>query len=723
MATDMLYTFQSGTAVLAFELDGGVCHFLGLSTGETPQLSERGRAAAPFQVTTWGQPYGGSTAFTTQQTLGSTNSQFLGKIEEENRLTLNFRDALNGLAIAVVYERDGKTSAFRTYTKATNSTDSEVVITQLSSASVHGMMSDAVLRTLDHERLFVHLCKNAWEGEGQWTRARLRDHGIYYATTHTNPTAIHLSNIGSMSTSKLLPLLLLEDTKANDTFFFQLETPSSWYIECGWRNLHEEPSGSLYVILDAANERYLGFARTLKPGETYVTETAAIGAVKGGFSEAARELTRYRRSFIYPAPAWPGEVPVFFNDYMNCLWGNPTLENTLPLVDKASEIGAECYVIDAGWFGERARSWSSGLGDWLPSPDRFGDGGLQSVLDYIGKKGLRPGIWLEMEVASGTSAFAAQASEDCFLHRHGKRICDSGRFFLDYRCAAVRKHLLDVVTRLYGMGVRFIKNDYNSCIGQGDDSLGNAACGMQDHLRAFCAFIDDLRRRFPDLILENCSSGAMREDNEMLKHFHLQSVSDVEDYDLMPSVLQGSLLQVLPEQLGVWAYPLSLRFSDRENPGMLMAPETRALLADGENTVFNLVSGMCGSMYLSGRIDAADDFNTQLLREGLACYKGLRSFIRTATPAFPNGLTHIADRHSFVTVMLEAEARALLYVWRLDTEADTLRIPLSRQQQSLTARKLFPTRPELPYDVCREGTDLVVHLPRRYSGRLIELGR
>ena len=46
-------------------------------------------------------------------------------------------------------------------------------------------------------------------------------------------------------------------------------------------------------------------------------------------------------------------LPVIFNDYMNCLFGDPTTEKELPLIDAAAECGCEYYVIDAGWYAPR----------------------------------------------------------------------------------------------------------------------------------------------------------------------------------------------------------------------------------------------------------------------------------------------------------------------------------------------------------------------------------
>lgn len=63
----------------------------------------------------------------------------------------------------------------------------------------------------------------------------------------------------------------------------------------------------------------------LKPGASFTTIPAAFGVVKGGISEATAALTRYRRAIRRPNTD-DVKLNVVFNDYMNCLMGDPTDE-------------------------------------------------------------------------------------------------------------------------------------------------------------------------------------------------------------------------------------------------------------------------------------------------------------------------------------------------------------------------------------------------------------
>src|SRR6185437_7910480 len=83
-----------------------------------------------------------------------------------------------------------------------------------------------------------------------------------------------------------------------------------------------------------------------------------------------------------------------FNDYMNCLWGDPTEAKELPLIASAAKVGCEYFVIDAGWYAEANEDWSQTIGAWEPPATRW-PRGLKFVLDQVRQAGMVPGLWLE----------------------------------------------------------------------------------------------------------------------------------------------------------------------------------------------------------------------------------------------------------------------------------------------------------------------------------------
>lgn len=649
-------------------------------------------------------------------------------IEHENGFELRYLHPEHEISVSVHYEWTAGASVYRQRVSVTNVGNAPVALDHVSSLFAQGLAAEGIRDYHDPAKIRVHYCIQTWEGEGQWRSAGLEELGLYPVAVHPDFAAIHFSSVGTWSTGRFVPMIVIEDMECGQAWFGQIETSSHWHMEIGRRSQGStNPVGGLYVQFDGASERHGGWWRNLAPGETFHAPTAAFGCAKGGFEEAVRELTNYRRSLLRTLPTPGGQYPVVFNDYMNCLWGNPTEESLVPLIDAAARAGAEVFMIDAGWFGARVSNWGQGLGDWQPSKDRFGTDGVEGILALIRSKGMLPGLWLEIEVC-GEEAELFKKPDDWFLLRSGKRIGASDRVYLDYRNPDVRAYVHGVIDRLSAMGVAFIKNDYNQCISTGvDEPNGSEAAGLLDYVQAFYAFMAEVRARHPHIIWENCGSGAMRQDYGILPLFDLQSTSDQEIYWKYASIASGSLATLAPEQAGIWAYPMPVLFADREQPELSLARDAQGM-ANGEQTIFNVVNGMLGSLYMSGRIDHADDLNTALIQEGVALFKEIRSFTRRSSAIWPTGMMRIGDRGAFgsVGMLNEAEGRAFIAVWRLDGGDECLTVPLDfLRGRGFAVRQAYPSAAhadkQAAISVNEAGSAMTVRLTERFTARLFEV--
>ena len=610
---------------------------------------------------------------------------------------------------------------FEQTVSVTNEGPELLTLTHVSSAFIGGVALDGKGRLSDYRNVRLHYCIQAWEGEGQWRSVGLEEAGIYNTCLHACKTSFEMSSNGSYSTARRLPLLLVEDPDAEKIWYLQLNASSCWQISAGYMTKPGTRRGSLFMQAGFADSRSSGFECRLQPGESFTAAPAAFGCCRGSLDEAAANLTVYRRLLAAP-PAWQGEMPVFFNDYMNCLWADPTEENSRPLIDRAKEAGFEGYCIDAGWFADRGISWGALLGDWSMESNRFGPNGLKGLIAAIRAKGLIPGVWMEMEVCSPGSQLGKRP-DDWFLCRDGCRCYSGGRWFLDYRNEQVRAYMMERIDRLIETGVGFIKNDYNACVGIGTESeRGSYSMGLIENGRAFRSFVDQVRAKYPTLILEACASGAMREDYDTIPHFHIQSVSDQEDYLKMPSILIGSAMNLLPEQMGIWAFPIPRLFGRSEED---FRQDCLTRWKDGEETVFNMASGMMGCLYVSGRLDRADDRNFALIQEGVALYKEWRPFIRRASPIFPAGMLRFCTGDVWTALGLynREEGKILLTVWRLDCSRDEFRLHMPRYlSKGSVIRQLYPAEGfRVQADVDREKGDIVFRYPSRNTARVFEL--
>ena len=334
---------------------------------------------------------------------------------------------------------------------------------------------------------------------------------------------------------------------------------------------------------------------------------------------------------------------------------------------------------------------------WQPSKTRWGPKGLQAVLEQIRAKGMVPGLWLEIEVA-GINSPLKDKPDSWFFMRHGKRVIDHGRYFLDFRNPGVRAHADEVVNRLvrdYGVG--YIKMDYNvdALVGTETqaDSFGQ---GLLEHQRAYLQWIEGVHSRFPELVLENCGSGGGRMDYAMLSRHQLQSSSDQMDYRKYPSIIAGALAAVLPEQLAVWSYPTA-------NSGP-------------EEASFNMVNAMLARIHQSGSIVALKDESRHQVHEGLRVYKEhIRNHIPKMVPFYPLGLPpSMADTNSPVVVGLRDSKRSFVAVWRLSGPENVRVTMKSGKQVSL----LYPRN--LGIKIESGPATVEIQFPRRFMAAILE---
>ena len=462
--------------------------------------------------------------------------------------------------------------------------------------------------------------------------------------------------------------------------------------------------------------------------------TAALSADDPAFPDkAGAVLTQYRRQIRRPN-ADDHDLPVIFNDYMNCLFGDPTDEKEYPMIDKAAEAGCEYYVIDAGWYADG--EWWENVGEWKESRLRFPEG-LRKVTDYIRSKGMIPGLWLELEVMGIHCPLADKLPDDWFFTRHGRRITDRSRYQLDFSNPEVRAFADSVIDRLvteYGAG--YIKMDYNIEPGIGTTGhFESAGEGLLAHNRAYLSWLAETFRRYPDLVIENCSSGGMRMDYAMLSLYSLQSTSDNEDYRRYPVIAANAPLALTPEQAAVWSYPLAG--------------------GDEEECVFNLVSAILLRIHQSGHLSNLDQRRFDLVSEGIACYKSIRHLIREAVPFWPLGLASYSDKWACLGLHCPPEEGAgesttaaackdtccgaddigrgddLIAVWRCGSDADTIDIPLASfsafanspvsETESVKAEIIFPENLGGTVSCDCKAGKLRVTLPAAYSARLIRV--
>lgn len=535
--------------------------------------------------------------------------------------------------------------------------------------------------------LKLHLPANNWYGEAQWKVHTLPDLGLA-EVNHFSLNRFSLENTGTWSSVGYLPCGMLENTLRGETLFWQTEHQGSWHTEIG------DLSDHLYLHLSGPTENENQWWKSLAPGEAFTSVPVATGLVTGDTGDALAALTEYRRTLLRPC-ADLERLPVIFNDYMNCLSGDPTTEKLFPLIDAAADAGCEVFCIDCGWYDDGP--WWEGVGAWLPSRQRF-PGGIQEPLDHIRAKGMVPGLWLELEVMGTACPLAAELPDECFFMRHGKRVTDHHRYQLDFRHPQVRAHATRVIDRLvdeYGVG--YIKMDYNINAGAGTevaaDSFGD---GLLEHNRSYIRWLESVFAKYPDLVIENCGSGGLRMDYSLLKWHSIQSVSDQTDYRLMSVIAASAASAATPEQCAIWSYPL------RDG--------------DEEEVITNMVNAMLLRIHQSGHLAELTPSRFARVKEGIAVYKTLRQDIPGMTPFWPLGMPSFSS--SWLAFGLRDERHMYLAVWRQNAREDICQIPLPDGCIATDVSCLYPEDTQGKCRLSADNRSLNIFLPRNYMARL-----
>lgn len=576
----------------------------------------------------------------------------------------------------------------RSWTEVKNTGSTPKGLEYVSSFMLTGLSKEGLQAWDVKSRL--HIPHNTWYGEAQWKQYGLPELGLY-PVNDFSMKRISLSSTGTWPTAEYLPMGCYENTERGTSLLWQIEHNGSWHWEIS------DISKQLYLQLSGPSEQESNWWKKLAPGETFLSVPAAVAVVNGSFQEAVGEMTKYRRK-IRRANEDNEKLPVIFNDYMNCLNGDPTTDKLIPLIDAAAEAGCEYFCIDAGWYSDG--EWWDGVGEWFPSKRRF-PGGIKEPLEYIQSKGMIPGLWLELEVMGVKCPLVSRVPDNWFFKRHGKPVIDHGRYQLDFRNPEVIRHANSVIDRLVNdYGVGYIKMDYNINAGVGTetdaDSFGD---GLLQHNRAYLSWLDSIFVRHPSLVIENCGSGGMRMEYSLLSRHSIQSCTDQTDYRKMAAIAAACPTAVTPEQGAIWSYPLKD--------------------GDREEAAFNMVSAMLLRIHQSGHLAEISPDRFSLVKEGIQCYKSIRGDINKGLPFWPIGQPGFSDE--WISLGLNCGKKIYIAVWRLAGKKDCCILPVNcLKDKEAKLNCIYPLKNDSAFEWNPATGCLSVIFPSENTARIFE---
>lgn len=353
------------------------------------------------------------------------------------------------------------------------------------------------------------------------------------------------------SSSLYSPWFALHNTSLGVRYMAQLSYSGNWRMDFERSpGTGATPLRNMGVRASLGTLFDFGGSLALAAGARRQLPEVAFTASAGDLDDAANQLHRYQRAYVFPRTPVNAPPLVQFNSWYP-FQGKMTVDEMKRCADAAAEIGAEAFVLDSGWYNKK--DWSKELGDYEPDKVAFPNG-LEELSKHVRSRGMKFGIWVEIENI-GTESEMYRKHPDWFLSYGGKPVLRGVRSMLNFTRPDVRQWAHSVVDRLVrDYSLNWIKIDYNLDIGDqfdppGADRPGNV---LLDHIEHYYAWLDEVRAKHPDLVIENCSSGGLRFDTGIMAHTHTTWISDVVAPAPSVQLAYGCTMEFAPEACNHW---------------------------------------------------------------------------------------------------------------------------------------------------------------------------
>lgn len=249
---------------------------------------------------------------------------------------------------------------------------------------------------------------------------------------------------------------------------------------------------------------------TLCAGRSITLPTAVLAFSCTGCGTASRNMHRYLRRRVLPhgtecrrtlLNSWEG---VHFDVH----------EATVrQMMERTAALGAELFVLDDGWFGQRDDDTSS-LGDWQANPTKLPQG-LQGLAEHAAACGIDFGIWMEPEMVCPKSNLYTRSPELALTLPGIPPREERHQLVLDVSNPTLQ--LTEPVSRTLREtpGISYVKWDCNRKISDpGSAHLPPALQGNLyfDYITRYYEQMRQLRQEFPDVTFQCCSAGGGRLD-------------------------------------------------------------------------------------------------------------------------------------------------------------------------------------------------------------------
>ena len=406
-----------------------------------------------------------------------------------------------------------------------------------------------------------------------------------------------------------VPFVAINNLQNGRGYAFHIMCDSTWRLRV--RKVYAQTGQRKYVSVELGIDDK-NFNYTLKSGETLELPAILFYEFRNKLDMDAYKLHRYCNE-KYPARSFP----VIYNSWMS-KFDNISFDILSEQLEVAKKIGAEYFVIDAGWFG-KPNVWFESVGDWVECTEDSMRGRMKDFADKVRSLGLKFGLWFEIERAAMTAKSVAEHPEHY--------ITENGQCFVNFGKEDTCEYILGVISeQIEKYGIEFIKFDFNAELTYDSERLS-----FLNYFKGYRKFIKELGERFPSLYLQNCASGGLRMALANLDGFDSFWMSDDHSLYSQLEIFKTTLVRMPPRALEKWMTIRSLApFEPLYGGGV-----TEKILVSGDsgwghmeavNDGFMKAVAVGGPLGISCDLTKLSDKVVETLTEFIADYKAEKDF-------------------------------------------------------------------------------------------------
>lgn len=462
-------------------------------------------------------------------------------------LIVKMRDRNYGLTLELHYCVFEERDVITRYAKLINTSEQPVELKRLMSMQLDEIAEDYVFTTFN----------------GNWANEMNRnDHNVVCGKI-VNASVTGTSSNRANPFVMLAPAEITED--AGECFGFNLIYSGNHYEACEYNAF-----GKLRLV---SGINPMGFSYQIGVAESFESPEAVMTYSPDGYNGMSQNMHAFVRECIVRGTWKKKERPVLLNSW-EAAYFDINERKLLKLAKAARDVGIELFVMDDGWFGERNDDKTS-LGDWYVNPKKLPDG-VSGLCKKINDLGLSFGIWVEPEMINVESNLYKK-HPDWTMDIPGKNHAEGrNQRMLDLANPEVVDYMIASMSNLFASAnIAYVKWDMNRIVSDCYSKYLPAKRQgetMHRYVLGLYRMLDELTKRFPEILFEGCASGGNRFDLGILCFFPQIWASDNTDavyrvngmtgYSYgYPMSVMGAHVSSCPNHQTLRTTPLETRFA------------------------------------------------------------------------------------------------------------------------------------------------------------------